>query len=643
YQTADGSVTWSSITNPDPPPNGRIPFVAVNDRAGAAFDLWFGDVRLYRASCSTPSSGTAPRCPANTWTQSDAGAHNDVGDVAFAAGAAGDACPVLFSSDGGVYRNTATANPACQTPAWTQPNVTPHALRVYSMAGVRRAGAANEELYLGLQDNGSFATVNLGAAAPSWTNVDCCDVYSIATDAVKVMSSWVGTSIFLRDPGLVGAMTPLTNPPPGFLIATRYLESLVSFGPSSYAAVTTTGIHVTTDGGATWTQLGAASTPFGAKNIWVSGSGSALTFHVQGGDGSGRNADAIYKFLGTGAGSWQPVNPPGGVGGFNVFAVDRRFPNNLFASHVQPSLDPAMVRSSDGGVTWSHIPALDNLMTGGGAFRYRNTRGPVAYGNSAQPTLNGYPMPSLVFIDSVDNRVMVAGGAESGVFLSLDGGSTWETITDPLTPSTSGTPHLPRPVFAYVDRDASLVINPKLTVYIGTDGRGVWRFTRSEPRNIYEICGDGLRAQCIAARLDRGLITLDCASDPRRCRFTDLLPNNCRLKWSCPPCRAGGLCPPFYDIYFDGLDLDLWEVALYARMQQVPHEVFRTATGAVLSFQPSREMFRDDVIGGFTLVFALKPAGKAGTFPIRTRLEVADRPYSARVPSRPGNLRVLPP
>jgi hypothetical protein len=65
-QSTDGGVTWTPLTNPSP--QGRIPFVKTNQRSGATFDLWFGDVRLFRATCTTPAGGgAAARCPANSW------------------------------------------------------------------------------------------------------------------------------------------------------------------------------------------------------------------------------------------------------------------------------------------------------------------------------------------------------------------------------------------------------------------------------------------------------------------------------------------------------------------------------------------------------------------------------------------------
>ena len=108
FESDNGGQSWQN-NYPNPSSQGRIPFVATNQRAGATYDLWFGDVSLHRATCTTPNPaapGGAQRCNASTaWANATTGAHNDSGDIAFAPGVANDACPILFSSDGGVYRN----------------------------------------------------------------------------------------------------------------------------------------------------------------------------------------------------------------------------------------------------------------------------------------------------------------------------------------------------------------------------------------------------------------------------------------------------------------------------------------------------------------------------------------------------------
>ena len=79
--------------------------------------------------------------------------------------------------------------------------------------------------------------------------------------------------------------------------------------------------------------------------------------------------------------------------------------------------------------------------------------------------------PTLVAYDPANANIIVAGGRESGVFLSSDGGAHWTLITDPYTPGVSGIPHLPRPFFAHFQH----ITAESFSLFIGTVGRGIWR------------------------------------------------------------------------------------------------------------------------------------------------------------------------
>ena len=128
-----------------------------------------------------------------------------------------------------------------------------------------------------------------------------------------------------------------------------------------------------------------------------------------------------------------------------------------------------MVMTRNGGTTWTPIPALDGLMTGGGTFLYNNQTGPRAFTN-----FQGYPQPTLVAFDPLDRDILVAGGADSGVFISTNGGTRWQLVTDPISPGTSGVPHIPRPYYAHFDHDAP---GGDVQPLSGTRGRGAWRLT----------------------------------------------------------------------------------------------------------------------------------------------------------------------
>jgi hypothetical protein len=122
-----------------------------------------------------------------------------------------------------------------------------------------------------------------------------------------------------------------------------------------------------------------------------------------------------------------------------------------------------------------------------------------------------------------------------------------------------------------------------------------------------------------------GQFTLQCVRRP--CLVIDLLPKNCLVKFACPGCAPGGLCPPFYQIALDGLE-SAWTVGLVGpRGEPIAHQSVATSTGTILSFRPSAKLFKEKQIGNYALTFRLRPAGKVGTkYTVKTKLDTSDKP-----------------
>ena len=537
FETDDAGGTWTNLGTPDSRRQGRIPFVETNERNAREFDLWYGDVRLFRAGCTSGSgAGGGLRCPMGTlgpiptpapptpagwagpFTRS-VGGHDDVAAILFDADAEIDACPVLFSSDGGVYFNTSDDPPGCHTPAWEQPRVTPHAMWFWGFAGVPKPGLDNYDLYAGAQDVGSFATINAGAANPSWINRNCCDSFDDVAEDNQVLYTFCcsagpppgvrATTLRRRGQGMVGggAIPANSYPPDGLLPGFKFPDIIDRFGANGYVLLTrdcNSGINGCPgnnggDGGIfitnntmvdpiAWTELGNATEPSSSGSCAVKAGMSAgtPTFYVQVGDCNGRTADQLWRFVGANpAGTWQRIdtNLPDG-GGVGVFDVDPANSSRLYISNLTPS-GVQMMFSNDSGDTWHYHPHLDNLMTGDGEFLYQNTRGPTRFTG-----FNGYPQPTFVEFDPQNPNVIASGGADSGVFLSVDSGFSWTLLSDPLDPAGSGIPHIPRPRFAAFDHEPG----DSIDIYVGTQGKGALRINFEPPKPKFEyaakiVCG----------------------------------------------------------------------------------------------------------------------------------------------------------
>ena len=169
--------------------------------------------------------------------------------------------------------------------------------------------------------------------------------------------------------------------------------------------------------------------------------------------------------------------------GFGVFSVDKRNPSRMAASVLGSNI-VQMVISTDSGTTWSNLNSLDAAMTGHGTYKYVNSFGPTDFTG-----FGGYAQPTLVAFSPFYTDTLVAAGADSGVFLSRDSGVTWSVITD--NSGTTSNPIVPRAKFASFDRGGG-----NLSVFLGTQGRGVWKLDYPDPVAICEkSCADNL-ASC---------------------------------------------------------------------------------------------------------------------------------------------------
>ena len=507
---------------------------------------------------------------------------------------------------------------------------------LFGMAGAPQAGVDIEDLYHGNQDDGSFSTGDAPVASPAWANRDCCDAHDVAAEANRVVytvccfNGGRFNRMFVRNQGMTGG-GEINTYPAGNVLPFSQSDSIHRFAPNSYAVLTTMGVFITSDIGANpvaWTQLGTA--PANSRHIQSATTGGTTTFFVLAGNANGRSQDRLFRYTGTAAaGAWTQIMPPATGGGFGLFAVDPNNPNRLMVSHLRTGVDPAMLRSTDGGTTWTAMAALDGLMTGGGQFRYVNRRGYVSgLPATAGSTFAGYPQPTLLAYSPANGDIVVAGAMDAGVFFSFNGGGAWTLLTEPNSP-TAARPHIPRPWYAYFDHEGSTVLSNRIGLYIGTQGRGVWRIDMRRSNRVVDICRLNPR-RCREPLLDRNILKLRCLGIPN-CVVRDPIPRNCLVKYNCPGCPPNGLCPPFYNLFFDRLDLDKWDVSLVGKGgRAVPHDVVRNGKGVVVSFRPDRRTFKTGSIGDYQVVFALREGVKGEDIDLPARLETSNEPFKRR-------------
>lgn len=125
---------------------------------------------------------------------------------------------------------------------------------------------------------------------------------------------------------------------------------------------------------------------------------------------------------------------------------------------------------------------------------------------------------------------------------------------------------------------------------------------------------------------DRERLVLECAV--RGCRVFDPIPKNCLVKWDCPGCPPNGLCPPWYEMRFEGFRPDEWEISLLdADGEPVKIEQRFDGKAHVVRFRPAKQHFLDGQIGDYVLVFELGRKGVPGrAYEVRTAVKRLERP-----------------
>jgi len=448
---AGASGSWTNLNGPFDSNCRASQVIAHPAFAGGTatqFELFWGtNSRFTHQTCDTLNT---PRCGTggafSVYDNSIGAVHNapDAHDLAFQPVPA-NACPFLHGGDGGVFRTTDGCN---SSPAFTISSAGLHALQATQMAGTVFAG--HTDLYMGLQDNGLWYTNNTGA---SWTQQGP-DVYATYADhdgsgTTKLLwRSCFGCSDNLSDPG--GTGTVGFSDPPGFQVPNNFHAT--QFGTRSYAFITpdsstvppnpapTWTTWVTTDAGGTWTQMGpkiAATTP--PFDIKATGPAAAPTFYLR---LKVAGTPQLFRLQGPMDSTAVYTALTNGITSAGTFGVNPANPLNLYASDF---LAGRMVRTTDGGASWTADNAITSLVTNSNALRFFDG-------------FFGQQVTALDF-DGNSNTILV-GTAVNGTFASVDQGANWITVR--------GSQAVSRPTNFFFDQNNNVA-------FAGSAGRGMWK------------------------------------------------------------------------------------------------------------------------------------------------------------------------
>jgi hypothetical protein len=505
FESDNAGVTWpTSLTPPAGNAQGRVPFVRTNQLSTSnQFDLWVGDISLFRETATTPqpsSQGGPPRAPLNAWANMQNGGHNDNGDLMFDPRSTAGACPKLFTSDGGVYRNLEINDPRCHNPTWEQPNITPHATWVWGFGGLR-LGPGQHEITYGLQDAGAYSGLNVAESynppPVNWNNYVCCDVSDNSQGPGRILSlegffnPGRAFRLFRRNPDGSGASEIPNYPSTAAISGFDSGNGNARFSANGYAVNLTDGVYFTNDIGAgliNWTSLNKpTAVNSGTGSIKIASLGGQPSVYYFTSNGNPANQGVIFRSSlaanrgGAGA-NWTVLPLPPGIGTVTVYDVDPNNGQRIIVAGINSAnqnFEIWMTENFGAPGSWVRLQQLENLMmgnTGGGNTFLNNSSQGLATAGGFTFSFGTSWQPTMLQFNPLNATTIAAGAVDSGVFISLDNGTNWQLITNPNNPDST-TPHIPRPLFAYFSPGRFNASTNSFDMWVGSRGAGVWKVT----------------------------------------------------------------------------------------------------------------------------------------------------------------------